>query len=113
MRILVTESEFVWRDGRGKAHKATLLHPPENCIFENIELMRDGAVHDTGAVRHIPEAGHDGFDGFEVLFGERQTFKTLEPSQFQPGDQIVIDLLRANIPEADYWKGLTAGAKNA
>jgi hypothetical protein len=109
MRLLVTEKEFVWRNGE-EARKASELHPPETCIFEEIEVVRNGAVLDTGTIRHLPEEGYDAFEGFEVLCGERKAFKVLKPSLFKPGDEVVINLLRANVPEQDYWEGLTSAA---
>ncbi len=106
MRIVVSESEFTWADGGNQ--KAKRLRAPESCVFEPIEVWRDGAPIDTGAILYIPAVGYDGFEGFEAMYGEPAQMRVLEPSHFKPGDEIRINLLRGNINEKEYWAGLTA-----
>jgi hypothetical protein len=109
MRIVVRANEFVWV-GEDATECAKSLRAPESCIFEQFEIWRNGEPFDTGAILYIAEQGYDGFEGFDVLFGKHTCLRVLEPSQFQQGDEIRINLLRGNIPEADYWAGLTATA---
>jgi hypothetical protein len=107
MRIAVDESGFTWDSADGSAHSATVLRAPAICVFERIDVWRDGAPFDTGIIHQIDDEGYDGFEGFEGLFGQLTQLKELESSTFKVGDELRIDLLRANIPESVYWSGMT------
>jgi hypothetical protein len=106
MNLVVRGDAFVWTAKDGQTRSAGSLHAPAICVFEPVEIWRDGASYDSAAVLFIPAEGYDGFEGFEVLLGEHKAVRTLEPSMFQEGDEIRINLLRGNLPELDYWAGM-------
>jgi hypothetical protein len=107
MNLVVRKDEFVWTAKDGEVRTATSLHAPSMCVFEPVEVWRNGASHDSAAVLFIPTEGYDGFEGFEVLLGEHKAVRVLEPAMFEEGDEIRINLLRGNLPELDYWAGMT------
>ncbi len=107
MRITITESGFTWQPADGAAHCATVLRAPAVCVFERVDVWRNGAPFDTGLIHQIDGEDYDGFEGFEALFGRLTLARELEASTFTVGDELRIDLLRANIPESDYWSGMT------
>lgn len=106
MQLVVKDGRFIWTAKDGRTHSAESLHAPAICVFEPVEVWRNDACHDTAAVLFIPAEGYDGFEGFEVLLGAHKAVRTLEPSIFQEGDEIRINLLRGNLPEPDYWAGM-------
>jgi hypothetical protein len=110
MRIVVSEAGFIWVSDQGEQHHAVSLCAPAICVFERLDVWRDGAPFDTAAIHQIAEGGYDGFEGLEAIFGEPSQVRQLQPSAFKPGDELRIELLRANIPEADYWSGMTQKA---
>ena len=113
MRIVVSEAGFTWVSPQGEPQHADFLRGPAVCVFERLDVWRDGAPFDTGAIHQIPETGFDGFEGLEATFGAPSQIRLLEPSMFKPGDELRIDLLRANISEANYWAGMTQDATAA
>ena|SRR5258708_25699280 len=106
MRITVTENGFTWEPANGPAQHAATLRAPLVCVFERLDVWREGAPYDTGAIHQIDGANYDGFEGLENIFGAPSQVAELHSSAFRMGDELRIDLLRANIPDDVYWAGM-------